>query len=229
MRHPCITCLKWSVPKPPASSQPIKRNHFELKVFDAIILPAIQRQLGKSESKLYNPEQKFLAQVLGKLDGEWRGGGWVGEGGHDGCKPRSPSSKESSGLLGGLSSLYWKIYLFRSGLMSQHAHNATTFRVSHPLVTKQREDTAKWSRKIPVIDFPCIPPPPLTNPPNSISLSQSALSPFQLHMLTWEGAQCQLGLLGKRLLGGSMHWVPPKTWLRLLSLKLYYRYDFLLQ
>lgn len=83
MCHPCITCLKWSVPKTPASSQPIKRSHFELKVFDAIILPTIQRQLGKSESKLYNLERKFLAQDSGEAGWrverrrmDWRGGAW---------------------------------------------------------------------------------------------------------------------------------------------------------
>lgn len=58
---------------------------FHLKVFDAIILPTIQRQLRKSVSGLYNLEQKFLAQDFGEggresgeqEDGLERGTGWL--------------------------------------------------------------------------------------------------------------------------------------------------------
>lgn len=64
-------------------------------------------------------------------------------GGHDGCKPRSPLSKEKQrpprrAKFPILENVFVSLWL-----MSQHAHGATTFSVSHPLVTKQREDTAK--------------------------------------------------------------------------------------
>lgn len=102
--HPYITCLKWSKlnsalyskgtsslvtdsfkdqcshrnGKPLHQVSQLTRNHFKLEAFHAIILPTIQRATQKCKQTIIW-SRNSQHRILGRLEGDWRGDGWIGE------------------------------------------------------------------------------------------------------------------------------------------------------